>query len=264
MMNESVINISPVTAFSDNYFWLIRRGNNAVIVDPGAARPVLGALTRLNARLEAILITHHHPDHVGGIPDLLQLFPQARVYGPAKENISGVTMPLSQGNTFSISSLNAHFEVIDVPGHTLGHIAYYVRNHSPPLLFCGDTLFSVGCGRLFEGTAGEMYRSLAKLTALPSATLFFCAHEYTLKNIAFARQVEPSNAALLERARQASVLRESDRPTIPATIGMELATNPFLRTGVPAVKAAAEHYAGRTLAGPIEVFAALRRWKDQF
>lgn len=264
MVHESDIEVLPIAAFSDNYFWLIRRGNHAAVVDPGAARPVLDTLNRLGIDLNAILITHHHADHIGGIRELLQCYPQVTVYGPAKEHIPGVTVPLSQGNTMTVDRLDLHFEVIDVPGHTLGHIAYYVRNHSPPWLFCGDTLFSVGCGRLFEGTPGDLHRSLAKLAVLPPSTSFFCAHEYTLKNIAFARQVEPANAALLERAQQTSVLREKGRPTLPATIGMELATNPFLRTGFPEVKAAAENYAGKTLTEPVDVFAALRRWKDEY
>lgn len=263
-MLESDIEILPVPAFSDNYLWLIRRGEQAAVVDPGAARPVLEMLEALNVGLNAMLITHHHADHTGGIHELLHHFPQGTVYGPAKERIDGVSVPLRQGDTFSIESLGLRFEVFDVPGHTLGHIVYYVPRHSPPLLFCGDTLFSVGCGRLFEGTPRDMYRSLARLAALPASTLFFCAHEYTRKNIAFAREVEPDNAALRERSQQASVLRERGRPTLPATIGMELATNPFLRTGVPEVKAAAERHAGRPLDGPIEVFAALRRWKDEY
>lgn len=264
MMEESDIEVLPIAAFSDNYFWLIRRGNNAVVVDPGAAPPVLGMLTKLNIHLDTILVTHHHSDHTDGIRELLRHYPRIPVYGPAKERIPGITMPLRQGDTFIIDSLNMYFEVIDVPGHTLGHIVYYAPHHSPPLLFCGDTLFSVGCGRLFEGTAGDMHRSLAKLSALPPSALFFCAHEYTLKNIAFAMQIEPANTALQERAQQASDLRESGRPTLPATIEMELATNPFLRTGFSTVKAAAETYAGKTLAEPVDVFAALRRWKDEF
>lgn len=263
-MQESGVEITPIPAFSDNYFWLIRRERQTAVVDPGAARPVLDALADLNVGLSAILITHHHADHTGGIRELLHRFPQAAVYGPARERIDGVTVPLRQGDAFTVESLDMRFEVLDVPGHTLGHIAYYVPRHSPPLLFCGDTLFSVGCGRLFEGAPEEMHRSLARLAALPPPTLIFCAHEYTLKNIAFAREVEPANAALLERSRQASILRERGRPTLPVTIGMERATNPFLRTGFPEVKAAAESHAGRPLAGPVDVFAALRRWKDEY
>lgn len=262
-MDDNDLEISPVAAFSDNYFWLIRQGELAVVVDPGAARPVLDALAGM-ADLEAILITHHHADHTGGIRELRRRYPQAKVYGPAKENIAGVTDSLRQGDSFIIDGLNVRFDVLDVPGHTLGHIAYYVREHRPPLLFCGDTLFSAGCGRLFEGSPGVMHDSLTKLTALPSSTLVFSAHEYTLKNIAFAMQIEPSNPMLLERVRRVSALRSKGRPTLPSSMEIELATNPFLRTGVPGVITAAESYAGRTLSGPVEVFAALRRWKDEF
>lgn len=264
MMYESNVEVLPIAAFSDNYFWLVRRGHNAVVVDPGDASPVLDTLARLHARLDAVLVTHHHADHTGGVRELLRHYPKSVVYGPATERIDGIAVPLRQGDTFVVDSLNVRFEVLDVPGHTLGHIAYYVPLHAPPLLFCGDTLFSVGCGRLFEGTPEVMHASLSKLAALPPSTLFFCAHEYTLKNIAFARQVEPANAALLERAHQAAAQRDSGRPTLPATIETELATNPFLRTSFPSVKAAAENYVGKTLAQPAQVFAALRRWKDEF
>lgn len=263
-MHDNDIEVSPIAAFSDNYFWLIRRGGIAAVVDPGVARPVLDTLDSLGADLNTILITHHHADHTGGIRELLRHYPQAPVYGPARENIAGITVPLNQGDSFTLDSLNIRFEVIDVPGHTLGHIAYHARDRAPPLLFCGDTLFSVGCGRLFEGSPETMHASLSALAALAPSTLIFCAHEYTLKNIAFAVQVEPSNTALQQRAQQASILRDRDRPTLPSTLEMELATNPFLRTGVPDVKAAAGSYAGRTLTGPVEVFAVLRRWKDEF
>lgn len=264
MMHDNDIEVLPVAAFRDNYFWLIRRGGKAVIVDPGAADPVLDTLVGMDADLNAILITHHHSDHTGGVRELLRHYPQVPVYGPVRENIVGITEPLRQGDKFTVNGLDVPFEVIDVPGHTLGHIAYHVRNHAPPLLFCGDTLFSAGCGRLFEGSPELMHASLVRLAALPPSTLIFCAHEYTLKNIAFATRVEPSNAALRERARQASALRERGRPTLPVTIATELATNPFLRVGMPEVKAAAESYVGGTLKEAVDVFAALRRWKDEF
>jgi len=253
------IDVEPIPAFNDNYLWLLVRGDRAAVVDPGDAAPVLQRLQQRRLKLTTILVTHHHGDHVGGV-DTLARATGARVFGPSREPIPARDVALGDGDRFD--ALGVGFNVLDVPGHTRGHIAYYVAARR--WLFCGDTLFAAGCGRLFEGTAEEMAASLARLAALPGDTRVYCAHEYTLSNLRFALTVEPGNAALRERQQACLALRERGLPTIPSTIGEELATNPFLRCDVAAVRAAAEAHASTPLPAPSAVFAVLRQWKNSF
>ena len=224
------LSVLTVPAFKDNYLWLIHDGSNAAIVDPGDAAPVKAALAAHKLRLTAILLTHHHADHIGGVPALLQDW-DVPVFGPRNDGIALVTHPLGEGERIDVPGLDLALDVLDVPGHTLGHIAYVLRSPGASWLFCGDTLFGAGCGRLFEGTPQQMMESLGKFTALPDDTLVYCAHEYTLSNLRFAGAVEPGNAALDARVRDDGAKREAGQPTIPSTIGLERATNPFLRHG---------------------------------
>ncbi len=251
--------IVPIPAFADNYIWCLRSGSHAAVVDPGDEEPVLEYLDRHRLRLAAILCTHLHGDHVGGNAGLLRRHP-VPVYGPRAEPIATVNRPLGEGDVVRLPELSLALRVLEVPGHTGGHIAYL----GDGLLFCGDTLFAAGCGRLLGGSAGQMSRSLARLAALPPDTRVYCAHEYTLANIRFARAANPGNAALREREAAARELRARGEPTVPSTIALELATNPFLRCGDPEVIAGAEAHAGRRLADPASVFAALREWKNGF
>jgi len=257
-----MLEVSPVRAFSDNYIWLIRTPqgrDGAVVVDPGDARPVNVALDQHGLKLRAILVTHHHPDHVGGVAELAATH-AARVFGPARESMPCEVERLVDGDTVRLADLGLEFSVMDVPGHTLGHIAF----HGHETLFCGDTLFSGGCGRLFEGSPAQMLHSLDRIAALPAATRVFCAHEYTLGNLRFAAEVEPGNAAVLEALEATRVLRARDGISLPSTIGRERGMNPFLRCREPAVRAAADAHVGRNLGEPVEIFAAVRTWKDGF
>jgi len=252
-----MFNIVPVCAFTDNYIWVIHDQHHAAVVDPGDAAPVLTFLQQKKLKLIAILNTHHHNDHVGGNSTLLQKFP-VPVYGPESESISTVTHRLKEGNNIYLAELSLGFSVLDIPGHTAGHIAYYGANS----LFCGDTLFACGCGRLFEGTAQQMYISLNKLARLPDTTAVYCGHEYTLANINFAKLVEPGNKVLAQLNISAEKQRKSDLPTLPSTIVMEKACNPFLRCDEPEVIHNASNYIGRSLTDPISVFTAIREWKN--
>jgi hydroxyacylglutathione hydrolase len=254
--------IIPVPAFTDNYIWMVRKDGAAAVVDPGDAAPVLAWLEREGVTLSAIVNTHHHGDHVGGNEALLARF-AVPVFGPAGERIPGRTQALREGDEIDVPGVDLHLRVLDVPGHTAGHIAY-VGAADGPILFCGDTLFAGGCGRLFEGTAAQMWSSLSKLAALAPVTRAYCAHEYTLANLRFAQAVEPGNAALAARIVRDTATRERGAPTVPSTIADERATNPFLRARVPAVRAAAEAHAGRALADDVATFAALREWKNGF
>ncbi len=253
-----MLDIVPLQALRDNYVWTLRNARHAAVVDPGEARPVLEYLQREKLALAAILATHHHPDHVGGIPELLA-HQRVPVYGPKGEPIATLTRPVAEGDTVEIPELGVTLSVLDIPGHTRAHIAYYGAGS----LFCGDTLFACGCGRLFEGTPEQMMTSLAKLAALPDATKVYCGHEYTLANIAFAQQVEPKNTALAARLVRDQKLRAAGKPTLPSTLGEERATNPFLRWKEPAVVESANKYLGARVSDPVRVFAAIRDWKNR-
>ncbi len=259
MSDKNGFAVVPLRAFDDNYIWTLRNERHAAVVDPGDEQPVLDYLQRERLELCAILATHHHPDHVGGIAGLLA-HRAVPVYGPRGEPIPTLSRPVGEGDAVELPQLELRFRVLDIPGHTRAHIAYYGANS----LFCGDTLFACGCGRLFEGTAEQMAASLSKLAALPEATLVYSGHEYTLANIAFARAVEPDNEELKARAATDAQKRKSDRPTLPSTIGREKKTNPFLRCREPAVIAAANKYLGARAGDPVQVFAAIRQWKDSF
>ncbi len=249
-------NILPVPILQDNYVWLAHQAGRAIVVDPGEAGPVQARLNELGLQLEAILITHHHHDHIGGLAELKAHY-DCPVYGPA--GIAGVNQPLADGETLVLACLDWRFSVLAVPGHTLDHLAYYGEG----LLFCGDTLFACGCGRLFEGSPAQMQASLARLAALPDDTLVCCTHEYTLANQRFALAAEPDNAELRQRAEADSARRVRGEPTLPSSIGLEKASNPFLRWHSPSLMSVARQH-GAVDDSPVQVFAALRRWKDQF
>jgi hydroxyacylglutathione hydrolase len=255
--------IIPIPAFSDNYIWLLREGRHAAVVDPGDAAPVLAYLDREELALTAILTTHHHGDHVGGNVALLARFP-VPVFGPARETIPGRTQALAEGDEIAVPGLGWAFRVLDIPGHTAGHIGYVGSDADGGIAFVGDTLFAGGCGRLFEGTPAQMADSLGKLAALPTGTRVYCAHEYTLANLRFALAVEPGNVALQARLRRDQDQRDRGLPTVPSTVAEERATNPFLRAGEPDVFAAAQARAGRPLTDAVDAFAVMREWKNGF
>lgn len=260
---RSDLAVLAVPAFKDNYLWLIHDGANAAVVDPGDAGPILAALARHRLALTAILLTHHHADHIGGVPHLLGQH-AVPVIGPRNDGISGITQTVGEGDRVRVPGLDLELAVLDVPGHTRGHIAY-VREQGRHWVFCGDTLFAGGCGRLFEGTPEQMAGSLAKLAALPGDTQVYCAHEYTLSNLRFAEAVEPGNEALQLRLRDEAAKRAAGLPTVPSTIELERGTNPFLRCQSPAIIGSLVQ-AGRVApdATPLQVFAALREWKNVF
>jgi hydroxyacylglutathione hydrolase len=255
--------IIPIPAFADNYIWLIREGSHAAVVDPGDAKPVMAYLDANALELTAIIATHHHGDHVGGNLGLLARWP-CPVFGPAHETIPGRTRALVEGDRIDIPRIGVTFGVLDIPGHTSGHIAYVGDVGGTPSLFCGDTMFAAGCGRLFEGTPAQMWSSLGKLAALDPATRVYCGHEYTLANLKFARAVEPGSRVLDARTAREQAKRDRGEPTLPSTVADERATNPFLRATEPAVRAAAEAHAGHALADNVASFAVLREWKNGF
>ncbi len=257
------MNLLPLPAFTDNYIWMLHNGRQAIVVDPGDSAPVIQALKRLNLTLQAILVTHHHADHVGGV-NALRDATCATVYGPAREKIPEPLVRLAHGDTVEV--LGLHFSVMDVPGHTAGHIAYYCPDmEGVPLVFCGDTLFSGGCGRLFEGTPAQMLESLDQLAALPGDTRVCCTHEYTLSNLKFARAVEPGNAALLHHSHRCETLRAQNLPTLPSQMALERDINPFLRVRQTAVaQAACSHDTQAHQDDAVAVLAALRQWKNEF
>lgn len=251
----------PIPAFADNYIWMLHDDHEAVVVDPGDEAPVIAALDERGLRLAGILVTHHHADHVGGV-DALRPRLQGPVWAPAGETIPEPNVPLADGDVIEV--LGRRFEVIEVPGHTAGHIAYVERGApSAPLLFCGDTLFSAGCGRMFEGTPAQFFASLRRLAGLPGDAQVCCTHEYTLSNLRFAAAVEPDNAARQAHQAWCEAQRAAGRPTLPGRLSLELEINPFLRCAEPTVLAAAQAHGAADASGP-EVFGALRRWKDGF
>lgn len=261
-----MLKVTPIHAFNDNYLWLFQQADSpsCVIVDPGDAEPVLQFLEENALKLTAIFITHHHGDHIGGINKLLEKY-DVPVYGPDSTNIPSITDPVKEGSQINI--FGKSFQVLEIPGHTLDHIAYYTSGEThedPPVLFCGDTLFAGGCGRVFEGTHPMMYQSLQKLAQLPADTRVFCAHEYTMANLDFAKAVTPESETLAMRIKRESAKRELDQPTVPTTIRVELETNPFMRCHEAEIISSASEYAGHVINKPEEVFAAIRSWKDSF
>jgi hydroxyacylglutathione hydrolase len=256
------LKVRPVRAFSDNYIWLIESPSDAsqvVAVDPGEAAPVIEELRRRGASLAAILLTHHHPDHIGGVPELLSYWP-VPVIGPDDDRIATRTRTARDGERCELPDLGLGFEILQIPGHTVSHIAFWGHD----ALFCGDTLFSAGCGRMFEGTPTQMNASLDRLRSLPQHTQVYCGHEYTAANLKFALVVDPDNAAVREYRDTVERVRASGQPSLPSTLALELRVNPFLRCEQPTVRASAERHAGKSLNESAEVFAVLRAWKDGF
>ena len=254
-----MLHIEAIPALKDNYIWVIARDTACAVVDPGEAAPILTWLETTGTRLAAVLVTHHHGDHVGGIRELVDRFP-VPVYGPGTETIAGITHPVAEGQIVALPDIGAEFQVLEIPGHTRGHVAYYGHGY----LFCGDTLFGCGCGRLFEGSPEEMQASLARLAALPEDTRVCSAHEYTLDNIAFALRIDPANPDLIARARQDLENRRRGEPTLPSSIAIEKATNPFLRCREAAIIQSAAAYAQRDLRGEVDVFTVVRAMKNEF
>lgn len=250
-----MLKIIPIPAFEDNYIWLLQLGDNAVVIDPGDAQPVLNILQEHHLKLTAILITHHHHDHIDGIAELLTHY-DVPVYAPAYRTYSFNHIPVIDGQSIELKEIKLKLHVMWTPGHTLDHIVYYNEQY----LFCGDTLFSAGCGRLFEGTAQQMLESLNKIKSLPQTTQIFCTHEYSLINIAFALTLDPNNNKLKERKHQVESLRQSLKPSLPTTLALELATNPFLRCSEPDII----QNSGAKLENELDVFSTIRKLRNNY
>lgn len=257
------LSVLAVPTFRDNYVWLIHNGHQALVVDPGEAAPVQAALDRNGLSLAAIVLTHRHDDHIGGVMKLLQRT-TVPVFGPRheKQPIPDVTHPVSEGDNVTVPALPLRLKVLDTPGHTAGHVSYYAEGQR--WLFCGDTLFTGGCGRLIEGTPQQMVDSLTKLAALPGNTLVYCAHEYTVSNLQFALAVDPNNPILQARLADAQAKREQGLPTVPSTMTLEKATNPFLRYGEPAILNSMMDKGLLKQPDPLASFTAIREWKNTF
>ncbi|KKW68014.1 hydroxyacylglutathione hydrolase [Lampropedia cohaerens] len=258
--------LQPLAALSDNYIWLLHDGSNALIVDPGQAEPVLHAVSERHLRVQAVLVTHHHGDHTAGLPALQQTL-AVQAFGPADEAIAALDVRVRAGDR--VQALGLDWQVLAVPGHTAGHIAFFhpsvpLQTGTAPVLFCGDTLFAAGCGRIFEGTAAQMLASLEGLATLPDATLVCCGHEYTVSNLRFAAAVEPDNVAVSQARARALALRADGLPTVPTTLADERAVNPFLRSRLPGVRRAVAQWLGHAPADDAGWFAALREWKNVF
>jgi hydroxyacylglutathione hydrolase len=259
---EALLRVRPVRAFADNYIWLIdspRQPGRVVAVDPGDAAPVMAELQRSGSSLAAILLTHHHPDHIGGV-EALRATGSLEVIGPDDTRIGGLTRRVSDGDRVELPDLGLGFRTLHVPGHTLTHLAFVGHG----AVFCGDTLFSAGCGRMFEGTPGQMHASLRRLRDLPPETRVYCGHEYTAANLRFAAAVEPDNAPAAMHRAAVDALRREDTPSLPSSIALERQINPFLRCEIPSIQAVAARHAGRPVADPVDAFAVLRAWKDGF
>ena len=252
-----MLTITALPAFQDNYIWVLHTNHYAIAIDPGDPAPLQAFIDARQLTLTAVLITHHHPDHTGGNVWLRQRY-HCPIYGPDNPRIPAITHIVHAPDTLNFAELGLHLTVIETPGHTLDHISYYGAKH----LFCGDTVFGCGCGKLFEGTPGIMAQSLERILALPDETRICCAHEYTLSNIAFARTIDPQNPALAEREHADRIKRNADQSTLPSTLALEKTTNPFLRFHDPHIIAFAEAYLGRTALSPADVFGAVRAAKD--
>ncbi len=255
------VQIIPIPAFKDNYIWLIHNGQQAIAVDPGDAAPVLQTLKQFNLCLNGILITHHHQDHIAGVDDLVDAYPRLIVYAPKLESYAFAHTPVSEADVVKPVGLGLKFTVMAVPGHTLGHVAYYAETQQgDKLLFCGDTLFGAGCGRLFEGTPTQMHHSLQRLASLAPSTKVYCSHEYTLRNIVFALRLDPDNVALKARQLATLTLRNNGIPSLPSNIALELETNPFLRCHYPAIQAAS----GLNNNQPVAIFTRIRELRNLY
>lgn len=254
------VQIIPIPAFKDNYIWLLHNGKDAIIVDPGDATPVLKTLAQLNLHLHTILVTHHHHDHIGGVATLIAEYSNVQIYAPKLEQYHFSHLAVNEPYVVDLAEFNLKFSVFDLPGHTLGHIAYFAEYNEQAILLCGDTLFGAGCGRLFEGTPTQMFASLQKLAALPKHTLVYCTHEYTMHNINFALTLEPDNQALISRQQSTLAVRSLHQPSLPSTIALELATNPFLRCHSPSIQSSIH----QLNAPPLQIFTAIRELRNHY
>ena len=261
MLKSRMLKIIPLPAFTDNYIWAIVYGNSCVVVDPGDSSPVFDFLESNNLDLESILITHHHFDHTGGMLALAKKY-DCPVYGPTGDHIEGLTSKISEGDEINI--FNFKFKIFETPGHTLDHIAYFHSSDKGSYLFCGDTLFSGGCGRLFEGTAENMFSSLNKFISLPEETQVFCAHEYTQSNLKFALSVNPSNLDLIKYSEKVDELRSKSEITLPSNIGLEKKINPFFLLNDKEILENSEKFISGKISNSIESLAAIRSMKDSF
>tara|TARA_R110000868_G_scaffold8205_3_gene42632 strand:+ start:219736 stop:220500 length:765 start_codon:yes stop_codon:yes gene_type:complete len=251
--------IIPIPALSDNYIWLLRKGQHATVVDPGEAQPVVDYLDTNGLELNNILITHHHADHTAGVAKLKQIY-GCHVYGPNNPTLAMIDTAVSESSRVDLPELDLHFDVLEIPAHTLDHIAYA----NAEMVFCGDTLFAAGCGRVFEGTHEQMLNALNKLSQLPDTTKIYCGHEYTLSNLAFAQTVEPNNSDIQARIIGVQQLRDSNQPSLPSHIGIEKLTNPFLRSEVPELMQYAQQQTDQSLDTALDVFTIIRQCKDNF